>query len=1371
MLRETYFEEESKRIEKEIKNNDNITDYFIKDYGKLILAVDKLLYKIFTNKSNLNLTKEKDEYKKLIAKFEENRIEYFDNKVKEKIIEYLFLLKSFVEPDYPIDWCIKFSKKNNIEVNDKYTKWTEYISNMYFDESFSNESDYYLPILAIFMNKAKPNNLNFLYASLKKRNTKLLRSIVYSSTEVGYLISQEEFNENIEFIKENSELEIKKLYDRGFFEAINNQYIYEAFKKISNQIDNEKLKREFELFKNYKIKNKIDKINSYKINFSKNEFDYLKEQKLGIILENLYKIDIKHEFFKYFKKAKIKVRFNNNYQKDEYIDCFLGAENYLYLPKLRKDSDVSILNVSIDEVIYPIESFKIKITNLEIDAYTNKKIVIDWNTGRDDDYIFKKFFLYNLIINMGNSSSNYSYINSELFNFLKTNKTIFSEIDYKAAIRVLSQEIERIKDRELVEIISNEDIMLNHSVNSLLRLAWSQNTKEIVKLIYRLKNNGINIMPNEYFELSNLLERKNRNYNLFDMDLAIVYEGFILEHKIANDAIVNYLCKGYQEKNFYSDISQDVLKYILSYDIKAIDKDILLLNYFINSETYDFEFVKTLLNFYKFYEESDKLKLLTKFTLSLCNSNNYYQDIELIEIFNYLYKETKFIKFLEEEFYISIKLKRTIPNHYIEELINFYKENKVLNIKRFYIYEYLLSLDFRGIEENILDFLQYDLNNEVIEKVGYEIYNKNDEIREEIQTNWKNIYGILSKNERKYLIDSLNIEMKKNKNEFNICEFNEYFKSEQAPANEIYRYFLESMANKVSREENIDEIISSLEYIKEISKNSNYKDANIDFLNKISKVQTKNQMVLKIFETIYVEICEHVESSNFTQCIENLLDNQSIEENIFDVIFEKININSFTKKIKAKYLVYLSKIDSLSDKHVSLLEELSNDLGDKKYFMDILNIIKSKNMTDKVLSIVFENLIINKLEHKDLVFRFNKQIIKQPNEFSDFLKKYYIENNYRDERNLLLLLNNVNEFSNLEEVLYEVAELAFEEKKSVAVEILKKIENYPKSKVILEYINNSSNKFLGKYLMSEKSETVEYEIVEKLKCFNIFTEKYSYIYKFKNKYNSIAMELIKSKKISCQNNIYYIQTEIDTIKAEQSSLIKAFIEFQLLLKKFNFALLFDSNSFIMSEEVILPLKSSKIFSLKNDYIEINKVKKKENDIARELGAYLKLELDTISSIKSYSDLLSLMEKIGKINESYSSGKTNLSLVNEPEYILMNTENKIALFNQVIKSSKYKSYYFEELITHSHKLDNPMETLNYIFENFDYDNEDIALKLFEQLENYFFQFEDYNEKIKRKIKKIIETIQVDLSRKIILIEKMNFSSADIESIINRINLVW
>ena len=131
---------------------------------------------------------------------------------------------------------------------------------------------------------------------------------------------------------------------------------------------------------------------------------------------------------------------------------------------------------------------------------------------------------------MGNSSSNYSYINSELFNFLKTNKTIFSEIDYKAAIRVLSQEIERIKDRELVEIISNEDIMLNHSVNSLLRLAWSQNTKEIVKLIYRLKNNGINIMPNEYFELSNLLERKNRNYNLFDMDLAIVYEGFILEH-------------------------------------------------------------------------------------------------------------------------------------------------------------------------------------------------------------------------------------------------------------------------------------------------------------------------------------------------------------------------------------------------------------------------------------------------------------------------------------------------------------------------------------------------------------------------------------------------------------------------------------------------------------------------------------------------------------------------------------------------------------------------------------------------------------------------------------------------------------------------
>ena len=170
------------------------------------------------------------------------------------------------------------------------------------------------------------------------------------------------------------------------------------------------------------------------------------------------------------------------------------------------------------------------------------------------------------------------------------------------------------------------------------------------------------------------------------------------------------------------------------------------------------------------------------------------------------------------------------------------------------------------------------------------------------------------------------------------------------------------------------------------------------------------------------------------------------------------------------------------------------------------------------------------------------------------------------------------------------------------------------------------------------------------------------------------MELIKSKKISCQNNIYYIQTEIDTIKAEQSSLIKAFIEFQLLLKKFNFALLFDSNSFIMSEEAILPLKSSRIFSLKNDYIEINKVKKKENDIARELGAYLKLELDTISSIKSYSDLLSLMEKIGKINESYSSGKINLSLVSESEYILMNTENKIALFNQVIKSSKYKSYY-------------------------------------------------------------------------------------------------
>ena len=119
MLRETYFEEESKRIEKKIKNNDNITDYFIKDYGKLILAVDKLLYKIFTNKSNLNLTKEKDEYKKLIAKFEENRIEYFDNKVKEKIIEYLFLLKSFVEPDYPIDWCIKFSKKNNISYKRK----------------------------------------------------------------------------------------------------------------------------------------------------------------------------------------------------------------------------------------------------------------------------------------------------------------------------------------------------------------------------------------------------------------------------------------------------------------------------------------------------------------------------------------------------------------------------------------------------------------------------------------------------------------------------------------------------------------------------------------------------------------------------------------------------------------------------------------------------------------------------------------------------------------------------------------------------------------------------------------------------------------------------------------------------------------------------------------------------------------------------------------------------------------------------------------------------------------------------------------------------------------------------------------------------
>ena len=515
-------------------------------------------------------------------------------------------------------------------------------------------------------------------------------------------------------------------------------------------------------------------------------------------------------------------------------------------------------------------------------------------------------------------------------------------------------------------------------------------------------------------------------------------------------------------------------------------------------------------------------------------------------------------------------------------------------------------------DENIIPMSKIEINNEIKREMSPILFSLNNKIK----------YSTI-----------------KNINEIN------YFRLVEQNIKEI-KYKILDINEKIDKVNNKIDIIKDKNLLKSIS----LKKSNIELTNKISNIKSREDILIKYYEKIKKKLL------NTKKTKEDILLKLSTNDNMKD---NNINI---LNNLKKNLTVLIEKMKFEMEKKSDKLNEMKSMLN----FINEINIIKNsiKNIDDKMKEIKNNKLDIHAIYSLKNLINIIKTKIN--NEIFIKIKLFSKENNniYRKtiENNLRILEFQNNVKNNLQKSKNIEIEINNIRTSSLSNEKLETINNIGKEDIYNLKQNQSLIKFnlekIFENIISVKNLLDDY--VKKIDFYkyidtfgnslnqinNDFSEKISYVEKYKNYYSKLILSNIDSRK-----------EKINKIENEKNLINSKFLEISDLAKKCN-----DNNNIFKQQ----------IENMENDLMNYNKIF--ENFIINnnQVNHHKKVIIEymnKLNELQNYKKNI-IMNNINFQND-FRKSMNNFLYENKKQINEMNRQN---LFNK--KSAKNLIVYLE-----------------------------------------------------------------------------------------------
>ena len=432
-------------------------------------------------------------------------------------------------------------------------------------------------------------------------------------------------------------------------------------------------------------------------------------------------------------------------------------------------------------------------------------------------------------------------------------------------------------------------------------------------------------------------------------------------------------------------------------------------------------------------------------------------------------------------------------------------------------------------DENIIPMSKIEINNEIKREMSPILFSLNNKIK----------YSTI-----------------KNINEIN------YFRLVEQNIKEI-KYKILDINEKIDKINNKIDIIKDKNLLKSIS----LKNSNIELTNKISNIKSREDILIKYYDKIKKKLL------NTKKTKEDILLKLSTNDNMKD---NNINI---LNNLKKNLTVLIEKMKFEMEKKSDKLNEMKSMLN----FINEINIIKNsiKNIDDKMKEIKNNKLDIHAIYSlKNLIniikTKINNEIFIKIKLFSKENNNIYrktIENNLRILESTNNVKNNLQKSKNIEIEINNIRTSSLSNEKLETINIIGKedIYNLKQNQSLIKFNLEKifENIISVKNLLDDYVKKIDfYKYIETFgnslnQINNDFSEKISYVEKYKNYYSKLILSNIDSRK-----------EKINKIENEKNLINPKFLEISNLTTKCN-----DNNNIFKQQ----------IENMENDLMNYNKI--------------------------------------------------------------------------------------------------------------------------------------------------------------------------------------
>lgn len=755
------------------------------------------------------------------------------------------------------------------------------------------------------------------------------------------------------------------------------------------------------------------------IHYTKTEVKFIKDSNnyyLQYCLLNTKVIKLKPVKNKFMNKSvKILIDFEN-YGGKEIIDYYWDIDNIYYLPD--KIKNIYIINNGLLSLV----EFNVYTNNImHSESYIKDNFARHMLDIKNIDNQCHKFSMYRYFDNIGNfiwvknTRLNIHFIRLFIYHknlFIKNTDCNYINILEEIRSNIKSR-LKKEYDSEYSLILSTINLELNNPNNIKMDLHENlkqvdENQELITNAIQDLKDlQSQNIWPYSA-TVSNLIKIL-KEYNYYsDMELLIICEKYIYEHKLVDEHIYEYLRQAYKNTSLLTEYTEGVLRGMNIFSKKDTDNLQIQLNYAMNSHKIDNSFIDNIKELCNLLGEDQFIHdSLVKNAIDYINSskniNRDSYDNEMLSIMIKIYDNNiEHYRLLESIVagYIRLRSLEELDLVYIERLIKYYVNRGVFSEKSCHIctliyrtgYNKKFSDEVNQLFKNYLaEILKYEVIECTEENIDKQVSVYTSENNKEIKLNEFGFYAIelgysldkefgicydnivIPKN-RKYirLIKNLFIDDFSNIDDLEFKKFAAKICIDEERYNKkILLYLLD---NKDIIKEDNDKVLlknTYLLYLKNSLKDKNedienivnyiedfvniYK-GNLDISNNLINIvyNIKEKDIEKAIEVLAFICGEYAFGEESIPRIRNFISeciNKDINQEliyVFDSIEDSMT-DSSNQNVFENYLKSLKKIKYQSSKIVLKICEKALQVRDKNFIDNIAEILLQKNI-DNVLA-------------------------------------------------------------------------------------------------------------------------------------------------------------------------------------------------------------------------------------------------------------------------------------------------------------------------------------------------------------------------------------------------------------------------------------